>query len=300
MNESDEYEVFLETWKPSERLLHSSLPQNIHDPFSKKLMLEDSSGIAAAERARFVPGKKVMSNDELIARSFKFFEDQHDKWASHFREHVVHEGVPAAKLNSFINSFATLWIDGWSDRQNSPEMLAIKASIRDLDRLRYPRAAGRFVTNSVDDGIAPLLTPDEMGVILDANNNLIQILLPDYIDIIGHDGPQSLGNLYVRRGVYMPQIDNVRRERDYLSSFSLALGPVEQFAQTFTPKTEGAGFSSIFSAPISAIQHRVVAFAPFIEGMDLAQLEIVVAPPSEETPLQEDGVYGGIHEFSFK
>jgi hypothetical protein len=30
------------------------------------------------------------------------------------------------------------------------------------------------------------------------------------------------------------------------------------------------------------------------------QLEFVGAPPVEEMPLQDDGVHGGIHEFSFR
>jgi hypothetical protein len=57
---------------------------------------------------------------------------------------------------------------------------------------------------------------------------------------------------------------------------------------------------SIFSAPLPAIQDRVVAFAPFIDGIDLSQLEFVIVPPVEEMPLQNDGVHGEIHEFSFR
>lgn len=74
---------------------------------------------------------------------------------------------------------------------------------------------------------------------------------------------------------------------------------MEQFAQTYTPLTQGNGIPSIFSAPLPAIQERVVAFAPFVDGMDLSQLEFVVAPPVERTPLQDGGEHGGIREFSF-
>jgi hypothetical protein len=42
-----------------------------------------------------------------------------------------------------------------------------------------------------------------------------------------------------------------------------------------------------------------VAFAPFIEGMDLSQLELVVAPPIAPMPLRHLGEHGGIHEFEF-
>jgi len=50
---------------------------------------------------------------------------------------------------------------------------------------------------------------------------------------------------------------------------------------------------------LPAIQERVVAFAPFVDGMDLSQLEFVVAPPVERTPLRDHGEHGGIREFSF-
>ena len=56
----------------------------------------------------------------------------------------------------------------------------------------------------------------------------------------------------------------------------------------------------IFSAPLAAIQDRIVAFAPFIRGMPLDQLEFVVAPPVEEMGLRYLGVFSGIHEYGFK
>ncbi len=42
-----------------------------------------------------------------------------------------------------------------------------------------------------------------------------------------------------------------------------------------------------------------MAFAPFVDGMDLSQLEFVVAPLVERTPLRDHGEHGGIREFSF-
>lgn len=299
MEERDEYDLFLDTWKPSERLLQAILPQYLDDPISRKRLLDDSSGYAPAERTRFASGKKTMDQDETIARSFDFFDENHDKWADHFRDYALSKGVPEWKLDRFVTSFACHWVCGRKRRQYSPDMLSIKASIRDLDRMRYPSTVGLFVIESVDEGVSPLLSPDEMGVILDANKGLIDAILPEYIDALGDEGPGSLGALYVRRGVFMPHVDVFRRELHYLSSYSMGLGPVEQFAQTWTREIKGVGIPSIFSAPISAIQHRVVAFAPFIKGMDLAQLEFVVAPPSDKTPLHEHGTYGDIREFSF-
>ena len=86
----------------------------------------------------------------------------------------------------------------------------------------------------------------------------------------------------------------------YPSSYSFALGPVEQFSRTWTKATRNTGVPSVFPAPLPAVQKRVVAFAPFIEGMGLRQLELVVAPPIQPTPLQHLGDHGSIHEFEFQ
>lgn len=298
--ERDEYDIFLDTWQPSERLLLSTLPHNLSDPFTRQRLLADSSSAAAAERSAFAPGPKVMDADELAARAFDFFADQQSKWSEQFRDYVLGKGVSPAKFETYLVGFATSWVDGRKRRQDSPEMLAIKASIREFDRVVYPKQFARFVINAVEEGIAPLFTPEEMAAVFQANNGLLEAFLPDYLDHLGDEGPGSLGELYVRRGVLMPTHDKVRRELHYLSSYSLALGPAEQFAQTWTPATRGVGIPSIFSAPLPAIQDRVVAFAPFIENMDLSQLEFVVAPPVEEMPLEHHGAFGDIHEFSFR
>lgn len=91
----------------------------------------------------------------------------------------------------------------------------------------------------------------------------------------------------------------LRQELHYLSSYSLALSPVEQFAQTYTKSTQNVGVSCIFAAPLPAIQKRVVAFAPFIKNMDLRQMELVVAPPIERTTMTYAGEWDGIREYQF-
>lgn len=300
-SERDDYDVFLESWEPGEGLRHASMSQNLDDPLIRKRLLDDSTGNGPVARTEYAMGQKVMDADELVVRAYDFFQQRQERWADAFRDFVLSRNVPEDKFNTFVTSFAQSWVDGMARRQDSAAMRAIKASIRDFDRLCYPAYAGRFVIEPVDDSVQPLLTPQEMAVIFEANNGLIDALVPDYIDHLGDEGPGSLDSLYVRRGVYMPSANTtVRRERHYLSSYSLALGPVEQFAQTWTPTTRDTGTPSIFSAPLPAIQNRVVAFAPFIAHMDLSQLELVVAPPVEKMPLRDHGFHGGIREFTFR
>ncbi|MCV0428668.1 MAG: hypothetical protein K5905_24695 [Roseibium sp.] len=299
--ERDDYDVFLDNWEPGEVLRHASLPQNLSDPLIKKRIFEDSGDNGQVARTTYSPGQKTMDDDEISVRAYDFFQKKHKRWANEFRDYVLSKDVPEEKLDTLVAGFAQLWVDGKRRRQDSLEMLAIKASLRDFDLLYHTTNAGRFVSETVEASIPPLLTPLEVKVILDANRGLIDAFIPDYIDHLGDEGPASLCELYVRRGVYMPPVDTkVRCERHYLSSFSLALGPVEQFAQTWTTATRNTGTPSIFSAPIAAIQDRVVAFAPFITQMDLSQLELVVAPPVEEMHLVDHGMHGGIREFSFR
>ncbi len=296
----DDYDVFLLSWEPSARLEYAVLPQNLEDPLVRDRLFRDSSGKADVERAAFAAGLKTMADDELNARAYSFFEDNHEAWATHFEDLVLTQGVPQAKFDIYTDSFVNHWVDGRKRRQDSSEMLAIKASIRDLDHNRFKSRVDAWVIHPVPPTATALFTLDEMAVIFDANDRLIDAFMPDYVDHLENAGPSVASDLWVRRGVYMPTLPTDRRELHYLSSYSLALGPVEQFAQTYTPATKGKGVACIFSALLPAIQDRVVAFAPFVKGMDLRQLEIVVAPPTARTPLQDHGDHGGIREFSFR
>jgi len=299
-DEPDDYDVFLDTWQPGEGLVHASLPQNQFDPLIQKRLLDDSTGTGPVARTEFAQGYKTMADEESIVRESSFFDKRQALWAEEFKDLAISNGVPERKLETFASSFAQLWVDGKKRRQDSPEMLSIKASIVLFDRATFPQHAGRFVLEVVDAIVQPLFTLDEMRAIFDTNAGMIEAFLPDYVDHLGHEGPGSLGDLYVRRGVYMPAMETeVRKELHYLSSYSLALGPVEQFAQTWTPQTRDSGTPTIFSAPLAAVQNRVVAFAPFIANMDLRQLEFVVAPPMETTTLIDGGLHGSIREFRF-
>jgi hypothetical protein len=292
MNDPDELELFLQSWEPGERLVHASLSQNLNDPFIRKGLFADSTGSASVARTPFLQGQKVMANDELFARAYDFFQDRQEGWAADFKDYVLDR-----RAGGQVQHLCHLLRKAMGRRQQTaPEFNGSPSHqglFRDFDRLCYPAHAGRFVINPVADSVPPLFTPTEMAAIFAANNGLIEAFLPCYLDRLGNEGPGSLSDLYVRRGVYMTAVDTVRRELHYLSSYSFTLGPVEQFAQTWTPATPGVGVPSIFSTPLPAVQHRVVAFAPFIERMDLRQLELVVAPRSKRYLFKTMGCMAG-------
>jgi hypothetical protein len=69
MNEPDEYDLFLQTWEPGERLVHASLSQNLDDPFSRKRLFDDSTGSAPVARTPFSQGRRNRAH-ELGASNF--------------------------------------------------------------------------------------------------------------------------------------------------------------------------------------------------------------------------------------
>lgn len=301
MDLNDDYDVFLENWGPNEILEHACLPANLHDPLAAARLIADSSAVGKLERTPFATGSKKMTDIDAWSRRSDFIQKNRRNWAKHFRDHALSAGLNQRKYAVYRRAFATHWIDGMRRRQDSEVMMAIKASIRDHDKFFYPKKAGKHVLTAISDDVKALLNPEEMKTIFDANEAMLESLLPDYIEAIEGERGGSINRLYIRRGVFMPLTPgSVRQEKFYLSSYSLALTPAEQFAQTWTPDTQHHGVACIFSAPIPAVQNRVVAFAPFIHQMDLSQLELVVAPPLESMALIDRGTRGGIRDFEFE
>ncbi|WP_262267033.1 MULTISPECIES: hypothetical protein [Microvirga] len=296
----DDYDVFLDTWEPSKRLKYATLPSNLFDSIANQRLVEDSTGQADVEREAWAPGTKGMTDQEVRLRGSGFFEAHQPEWSADFRDRLISEGLDPTKVDHFLRCFAEVWVDGLKDRQNSDAMMAIKASIRDHDIRYHPETAGKFVINQVPSDIQPLFRPEEMKAIFRVNSNLLEVHIALYHDHIHGEGEGSINREYVRRGVLMGHPGQVRRELQYLSSYSLAVTPVEQFSQTRASKTAASDVPTIFSAPLPAVQTRVVAFAPHISGMSLGQLELVVAPPVQAQPLKDLEIHRGIHEFWFE
>lgn len=297
---NDEYDVFLDDWEPGGLFHHATSAPYVNDPVVRQRLLEDSTGSSDAVRTPNVSGYKSMGTEERIVRGLNFFKKHSADWSNQFRNQLINAGLNVENVDAFIRAFARTWVDGRGRRQSSVEMLAIKAAISEHDRTFRAHVAGAYVKERLVTGIQPLFSPDEMKELFSVNERLLDALIPEYLDHLGSDGPGSINHLYVRRGANMPELPDIREELHYLSSYSLALGPTEMFAQTLSPSAKRPGTPCIFSAPLPAVQQRVVAFAPFIKGMGLRQLELVIAPPLERVQLEDIGVHGAIHEFKFE
>ena len=300
MDEDEDYAVFLDSWQPSGQLAHACLPPYLNDPLMEKRLLDDLSGTSEPVRTIYAPDLKPITSSEFAIRGMTFIEKNQARWSNEFNDYVKSNGIPSKKMEKFYKFFRDDWVDGMSRRQKSPMALSIKQSIEDHDLFHYGCSTKEFVINPISTATGSFFSKEEMATIFDANKGLLETYLSDYVDHLGSDLVSTFSDLYVRRGVYMPEIDTFRKELNHLSSYSLALGPVEQFAQTYSNATKGIGTPCIFAAPIPAVQKRTVAFAPFIPKMSIQQFEIIVAPPIEKITLQQLGVHGGIHEFEFR
>jgi hypothetical protein len=300
-DERDDYDAFLDTWEPSRQLHHAVLDAYVGDPLMRERLLKGDDDPDAITRVARSDGYKAMEADEQLARLADYFPEVQPGWSADFRDLALANGVPGHKFDLIAEAFRQDWVDGYARRHKTPVMMGLKASIRDHDRFYHGSRADGFVLNHVPETVKALLTPGETRAWFEANSNLLHLRIPDYLDEFGDLNFAGLNHLYVRRGVHMPlPEDGLRRELHYLSSYSLSLGPVEQFARTLASASRETDVPIIFSAPLPALQTRTIAFAPFISGMDLRQLELVVAPPVEAVPLMSRGEYGGIHEYEFE
>jgi hypothetical protein len=297
----DEYDIFLDNWQPSQLSDFVSLESNLFDPLAQQELLNDITADGTVQRTLKVNGtRNNMSAEETDIRKLDFFEEQQPLWSDEFRTRLIDEGLQATAVDRYIKTFNCIWTHSKS-RQTHPDVLAIKAAISCHDRFYTPHTAGAFVKSAVPASTAALFHPQEMAIVFSVNMKMIEVAMADYLNALYGPNEGSINSVYVRRGVCMPGKPGPHREElHYLSSFSLARTPIEQFAQQRTRNTANSGVVCVFSAPIPAIQDRIAAFAPFIHAMDLSQLELVVAPPTSKTPLLDDGEHGTMLEYRFR
>ncbi|MCZ4260547.1 hypothetical protein O4G76_06785 [Limimaricola sp. G21655-S1] len=287
-----------------QNLLYITNESHLYDRHAIERFMKSAASGEPIRIAEYQPGKKEMDDEEKKYRSSGFFEKSQDEWSSIFFAQALGKGISEEALEDYILFFSRVWTDS-APRQKSATSSRIKASIFNSDLERFKADAGRFCCERPDikslyPPQEPLFTPGEIRKIFEINSRLLDVFIGSYLEELSDRFCTSINKLYVGRGVFQDGGDEVmRKERNYLSSYSIFLGPVEQFSQTHTKKTKDNGASVIYSAPLPAVQERVVAFAPFIKGMALDQLELVVAPPVHETFFCRNELISGVRYKSF-
>lgn len=286
-----DYDEFLDTWEETDLLRHVTRDPNLFDPYAQQQLLDDVSGAGAITRLVRSKGYNRMSAEEAKVRRLDYFEERQAAWSQDFRQRLLDEGVREDRVDIFLHAMSTIWTDG-AARQLAPEMQRLKSAIHQHDLRFHQRHAGQFVLSWPDPACEPLFDLGEMRTVFEVNQRMLELHMAEYLEVLFGEREGSINSLYVRRGVCMPQPPGKHLvEAHYLSSYSLASGTVELFAQT-QGKRQCSAFPCIFSGPVPAIQSRVVAFAPFIADMKLDQMEFVVAPPVEPIALLEQDLLG--------
>lgn len=288
----------------------ATLPKYLHNPaFTDRLITSAGQGETCLPRTEYYPKEKKISLQELREGGYHYFFDRQASYAEDFEERLCEE-VPEIKVKTFITAIKEFWVDGSTARQYSPEMLQIKASIRDHDRWYFPQR-NVFVNsaNRVAESVSALFDPDEMHSVFEITSRLATTCVEDYLESRFKTDLNSISinNLYLHRGILPAKMidDSLLVEEHYLSSYSMTVTVPEVFAQTWSSASKGGGEPTMLAAPFPLFNNRIVVFAPLIQGMSLGQLEVCVAPPLEPLPLEYQGHFESgqpglsFHEYEF-
>ena len=227
-------EEFLDSWEPSPHLEQACLPQNLDDPVAIDRLTQDVEAVGDVPRVVKVTGTyNGLEDQEAQTRRLDFLEEHQPEWSDDFRKRMIAKGVDSGRLDTFIDGMANVWVKGPAVRQKSTLMLSIKASIQAHDRYLYQAATGKFVIDDGNFGAKPLFDWMEVCQLFQTNMEILSYAIPDYVTAVFGDRAGSVDSIYTRRGVCMPHEPKpLREEASYLSSYSLAIGPTELFAQT--------------------------------------------------------------------
>lgn len=300
LDATDSDEGFIDPTAASSLMRYIALDQNLESPRSFARLAthisEDEQLVRTISTPRTI---KLLDPVDREILGLEYLKKQQQALSNDFKERLIADGIDEQDVDLFIDAFAKLWTDGRATRQSSNIIQRIKKSVHDHDLHFYPSNAGRFVTYHPDPSILPLFNPNEVGTIFAANSNMMETFIQDYFNqVYEHPSEASINRFYARRGVALETLPGASlKELNYLSSYSISESITEQFSATCSSRDS---YRCIFSCPVPALQQRIVAFAPFIHGMTIDQLEIVIAPPIELMPLIDDGIHEGIHEYRFE
>jgi hypothetical protein len=194
--------------------------------------------------------------------------------------------VGAAKAHTFCSILGGAWYDG-SSRRNGQEVLPLRASVEGYLRNSH----GTTVT---EEPSSALLTPTEVGQVLELTWRLLDTCVDDWIEKHGRDYASS--DVFFRRGLVLPELfrdAHLYREVSVISSYTLSVTIAEQFANTDRKGMK----SAIVSADFYLFKDRVLFFSPFVPGMKGIQLEAGVIPSGGPQALRLVGEHRGVGEY---
>lgn len=209
------------------------------------------------------------------------------------------EKIGGAKTRVFCDTIAREWSDGLSKRLKG-NVLALKRSVKAYLEaiIRGGLTIDRTVTLSDIEPGDVILTNEELARLLTLNDRMMQVLLDDWIAQRPGASRISRSNIFYRRGIVLQELleqDVEYVERDFISSYTLAMSVADKFSQNV--KKDKAGIPAIISADCDYFSGRILFFSGFIPGMDPRQFEIGMIPADRPDMLTFQGIHAGVAEY---
>lgn len=268
----------------------------VHDGYQFERYLQAAHyGNAHPDRTHPWVKFKTIAPLEVQLQAMAFFERECDALQ---REYIrrVDECIGREKREAFLGAFSSKqWQDGRRAREESPGVLAVKASVKALFEWRGERPR---IVGDTNVAAEPLLEPEETAQLLTETWDWYDNTIQDYIE--QHPGGLEMGSndLCLHRGLVLhkPFIDGEPYfEMGYINSYSMCVSVPEQFAALADGSKRE--IAAIVSGELYDFRYRILAFSPFIPGMQSGQLEACVIPSAKEVRVRGQGVYSGIHEY---
>lgn len=181
----------------------AALEKYLHDPaFIERFVDAAANEKGVIGRTAYYTDEKKVSPEEFAASGYQFFYDHQGEYADEWESRLKAE-IEGGKVEKFIAAFGKLWVDGFKARHASPEMMSIKASIRDHDRYYYPRRHV-FVNkaNAILESVVALFEPEEMRSVFDITTRLADMCIEDYLESRADKDSSSVNRLYLHRGIF--------------------------------------------------------------------------------------------------
>lgn len=250
------------------------LPQNTYSETAQMRFISSIGGSTevSPNRAKSIKGenKNICIHEENLD-VFSFFYNTSEKLQNEFRERFIKE-LGKDKYTHFIEMIVDQWSDGKSKRLKGEDLINFKKAIHHY--LVSKNSKQLYCSNTLNDYNLTLFNGQDIEKIIELNKSMMQCAIEDWIEVHPNRFQFSTNNIYFRRGInaVLEGQSGSYIEKDYISSYSLAISVAEQFSQT------GKNQRTIVNAEFGMFENRVLFFAPFIEGMNLKQIEIGVIP----------------------
>lgn len=273
---------------------YAELEKYLFDPFYEHRYVQAAShGLADIARDPGKVGNKAVSDTENLVSGYAFFDKNKEKMREDYLDRLT-SFIDEDKVQRFIKTVTTHWYDGRPSRTTSDDIWEIKKSIR--NNLIERTSNTKFTMKDENRDVEPLFETNELGHLLHVTHQMFDHYIQDYLQSRPDYLETSSNRIYIHRGIRINELppEDDYYEYDYINSYSLAQSVPEQF----TAIAKNGQFRVMIGGCVNDFSDQILAFAPFIPGMDVQQLELCIIPGFNPLRIRYEGEYSGVHEYT--